>query len=322
MSRRGDDSDSKPLNTHKFSLGPDYEAVERLGKGTYGSVFKIKHKKTGEILAVKKIKMDVESEGVPSTALREIAILKKMRHPNIVEVKGTALGEKAIEIGLEFMPYDLCKYSKSYLRKESFDENKQRTIKSIMFQLLVATEFLHSHKILHRDLKPGNVLVKPDENDISKVVCKLADFGLARIYSIPIRPYTKEVLTLWYRGPEMILGISNYSTGMDIWSLGCIFGELFYGKPIFQGDSEIDQLFKMFQVFGTFNETVLPGYKSYPYFNKEFPFWKGEGLENYMKKGKIMMDDKAMDLFKKMLKIDPVQRISCKEALEHVRIIF
>lgn len=306
-----------------FYLGDHYETLKKLGKGTYGSVYQVKNTLTGEIMAIKKMKMDVESEGVPSSSLREISILKKMVHPNVVEVKDIGFGEKAIEVGLEYMPYDLGKYYQTFLtHQKNFTIFNKKTIKNIMYQLLKATEYLHSHKILHRDLKPQNILVRPSLNadfseNLAKPICKLADFGLSRVYSIPIRPYTKEVLTLWYRGPEMILGISNYSTGLDVWSLGCIFGELYFGRPIFMGDCDIDQLFKIFQVFGTFNEEILPGYKSFPYFNKEFPYWKGEGLESYMKKGMIQMDDQALDLLKKMLKIDPVKRISCRDALNH-----
>jgi len=104
-------------------------------------------------------------------------------------------------------------------------------VKSIMYQILKGVEFLHSRKVLHRDLKPQNILI--DE----KLRVKIADFGLSRTYSIPIRQYTKEVLTLWYRAPELILGINEYSTGIDMWSVGCIFAELFFKKPFFTGDS-------------------------------------------------------------------------------------
>ena len=182
-----------------------------------------------------------------------------------------------------------------------------------MYQIIKATDFLHSHKILHRDLKPQNILVKE-----GNFLVKLADFGLSRVYSIPIRPYTREVLTLWYRAPEMMLGMCNYSTGLDIWSIGCMFGELFLKKPLFVGDSEIDQLFKIMQVFGTFNEDILPGYKSFPFYNQEFPFWKPKGLRNYLVENtQVLFDEQALDLIEKMLVIDPIKRISCREMISH-----
>lgn len=305
----------KPLSEKVFALGKAYIATARLGKGTYGTVYKVVKKDTNEIFAIKKIKMDVDTEGIPSTALREIAILKKMRHPNIISIKGLAFSDKNIELCLEYCQFDLKKFMDHH--KDDPSVYNIRTIKSLMYQIVKATDFLHSHKILHRDLKPQNVLVTE-----GTLIAKLADFGLSRVYSIPIRPYTKEVLTLWYRSPEMMLGMSNYSTGLDIWSLGCIFGEFFMKKPMFMGDSEIDQLFKIMKVYGTFNENVLPGYKSFPYFNKEFPYWRPMGLREYMTAScQVPMDEVAFDLLEKMLRIDPIKRISCKDALNHVSIV-
>lgn len=311
-----DKKEKKPLCDKVFALGKGYIATERLGKGTYGTVYKVIKKETNEAFAIKKIKMDVDTEGIPSTALREIAILKKMKHPNIVKIVDLSFSDKNIELCLEYCQFDLKKFMDYY--KDDSSIYNIRTIKTIMYQIIKATDFLHSHKILHRDLKPQNVLVTE-----GTLIAKLADFGLSRVYSIPIRPYTKEVLTLWYRSPEMMLGMSNYSTGLDIWSLGCMFGEFFMKRPMFMGDCEIDQLYKIMKVFGTFNENILPGYKSFPYFNKEFPFWKGTGLIKYISDNAIIpMEQIAFDLLEKMLKIDPVKRISCKDALNHVSIIF
>lgn len=309
-----DDETTRALKLKTFVLSKDLIALSKLGKGTYGTVYKVQNKKTNEFFAVKKIKMDVDTEGIPSTALREIAILKKMNHPNIVNIIELAFSDKNIELCLEYCEYDLKKFIDNHKADNSV--YNLRTIKSLMYQIIKATDYLHSHKVLHRDLKPQNVLVN------QKCIAKLADFGLSRVYSIPIRPYTKEVLTLWYRSPEMILGMSNYSIGLDIWSLGCIFGELFTTKPMFAGDCELDQLFQIFRVFGTFNEKMLPGYKSFPYFNKDFPYWKGCGLQSFMAQhAKIPLDSAAFDLLEKMLVIQPDKRISCREALSHVSII-
>ena len=254
----------------------------------------------------------MDDEGIPSTALREISILKKMKHPNVVNVIEIAFNNTNIELCLEYCKYDLKKLIETKKNDHSFYNIS--FIKNMMFQLLKGVDHLHSHKILHRDLKPQNILINEE-----KMILKLADFGLSRVYSIPIRPYTKEVLTLWYRAPEMMLGIGNYAIGLDIWSIGCIFAELYIKKPLFMGDSEIDQLYKIMQVYGTFNELTLPGYKAFPYFNQNFPFWKGTGLRNYVNKRckSLKMDDLALDLLEKMLTIDPIKRITCKEALNH-----
>ena len=305
-------SEDEDITKKQFALGIQFQAVERLGKGTYGTVYKARKKGCDKFFAIKKIKNELDNEGIPSTALREIAILKKMKNPNVVNVEGIAFNKKHIELCLEYCKYDLKKLIDSKKHDSSFYNVK--FVKNMMYQLLRGVEHLHSHKILHRDLKPQNILV--DDNGW---ILKLADFGLSRVYSIPIRPYTKEVLTLWYRAPEMMLGINNYAIGLDIWSIGCIFVELYLGKPFVMGDSEIDQLFKLFQIYGTFNELTLPGYKNFPYFDQDFPFWKGIGLKNYLKQRShiIPIDDTAFNLMEKMLAIDPCKRITCKEALNH-----
>ena len=305
-------SEDEDITKKQFALGIQFQAVERLGKGTYGTVYKARKKGCDKFFAIKKIKNELDNEGIPSTALREIDILKKMKNPNVVNVEGIAFNKKHIELCLEYCKYDLKKLIDSKKHDSSFYNVK--FVKNMMYQLLKGVEHLHSHKILHRDLKPQNILV--DDNGW---ILKLADFGLSRVYSIPIRPYTKEVLTLWYRAPEMMLGINNYAIGLDIWSIGCIFVELYLGKPFVMGDSEIDQLFKLFQIYGTFNELTLPGYKNFPYFDQDFPFWKGIGLKNYLKQRShiIPIDDTAFNLMEKMLAIDPCKRITCKEALNH-----
>ena len=284
-------SEDEDITKKQFALGIQFQAVERLGKGTYGTVYKARKKGCDKFFAIKKIKNELDNEGIPSTALREIAILKKMKNPNVVNVEGIAFNKKHIELCLEYCKYDLKKLIDSKKHDSSFYNVK--FVKNMMYQLLKGVEHLHSHKILHRDLKPQNILV--DDNGW---ILKLADFGLSRVYSIPIRPYTKEVLTLWYRAPEMMLGINNYAIGLDIWSIGCIFVELYLGKPFVMGDSEIDQLFKLFQIYGTFNELTLPGYKNFPYFDQDFPFWKGIGLKNYLKQRShiIPIDDTAFYL--------------------------
>ena len=305
-SKKNDDDLQK-----KFLLGEDYKALERLGNGTYGTVFKVKKTSSNEILAVKKFNMEKELDGIPSTALREIAILKQLNHPNIVSVKDLAFGEHHIELCLEYCTYDLKKLMDHLLKTDKASYNNS-FIQNMMYQIIQGVEYLHCNKIFHRDLKPQNILVS------DAYIAKLADFGLSRVYSIPLRPYTKEILTLWYRAPEMLLGVNTYSIGLDMWSIGCIFVEMFFGKPFVTGDSEIDQLFKLMQIYGSFNDMVLPGYKYYPYYNEDFPFWKPKGLRNYLKeKAIVKMDEKALDLAEKMLVIDPCKRISCKEALKH-----
>jgi cyclin-dependent kinase 1 len=216
-----------------------FEKSQTIGSGTYGVVYKGRNKKTNEVIAIKKIKIELESEGVPSTALREISILRELKHPNIVELKDVVCSENKLYLLFEFLEIDMRKYLESLADEEYLEAD---IIKSFVFQILEGVAYCHSKKIIHRDLKPQNLLL--DQYG----TVKIADFGLARAFSIPIRPYTKEVLTLWYRSPEILLGCVEYSTPVDIWSVGCIFAELCLKKPIFQGDYDIDQLFKIFKL--------------------------------------------------------------------------
>lgn len=215
-----------------------FEKNQHIGSGTYGVVYKGVNKKTNETIAIKKIKIELDSEGVPSTALREISILRELKHKNIVELKDVVCSENKLYLLFEYLEIDLRKYLESLGESEVLDPE---VVKSFIFQIIEGVAYCHSKKIIHRDLKPQNLLL--DQN--GKV--KIADFGLARAFSIPIRPYTKEVLTLWYRAPEILLGCVDYCTAVDIWSVGCIFAELCLKRPLFQGDYDIDQLFKIFK---------------------------------------------------------------------------
>lgn len=210
---------------------------------------------------------------------------------------------------MEYFPYDLKKFSDNFRYNPAVFN--QKNIKLIMFQIIRGVDYLHSRKFLHRDLKPANILI-----DHITLNTKIADFGLSRLYSFPVRPLTKEVLTLWYRAPELMLGFFNYSLDLDMWSVGCIFAEIVIGRPLIQGDSEIDQIFKIFNIFGTPTDETLPGYSNFPDYNKNYPRFKGIGLKNYI--GEDKMEPLAMDLLEKLLVIDPCKRITAKEALNHV----
>jgi serine/threonine protein kinase len=142
---------------------------------------------------------------------------------------------------------------------------------------------------------------------------KIADFGLARAFGVPVRTYTHEVVTLWYRAPEILLGGEQYSTPVDIWSIGCIFAEMVIKRPLLPGDSEIDQLFRTFRLLGTPNENTWPGVSAYPDFKSTFPQWSAQPLKNYMKD----LDDNGIDLLARMLVYEPCKRISAKDALRH-----
>ncbi|XP_041056691.1 cyclin-dependent kinase 2-like isoform X1 [Carcharodon carcharias] len=281
----------------------NFQKVEKIGEGTYGVVYKAMNKVTGEMVALKKIRLDAEMEGVPSTAIREISLLKELNHPNIVKLLDVIHSEKKLYLVFEFLNQDL----KKYMDSAPPTGLPLQLVKSYLFQLLQGVAFCHSHRVLHRDLKPQNLLI----NDAGAI--KLADFGLARAFGVPVRTYTHEVVTLWYRAPEILMGCKFYSTAVDVWSIGCIFAEMVTRKPLFPGDSEIDQLFRIFRTLGTPNESVWPGVTQLPDFKANFPRWLRQDFNKILPN--LDMDGK--DLLMQMLQYDPNKRISAKVAISH-----
>jgi len=177
-----------------------------------------------------------------------------------------------------------------------------------MYQIVKGIAYCHCHRVLHRDLKPQNLLID------KKGFIKLADFGLARAFNLPVRTYTHEVVTLWYRSPEILLGTKHYSTPVDIWAIGCIFAEMILQTALFQGDSEIDQLYKIFHILGTPTEQDWPGFSQLPHYKSSFPMWNENKIPLIMKD---FLDEDALDLLSKMLIYEPSRRISAKAALNH-----
>ena len=319
------------------------------------------------IVALKKIRLEAEDEGVPSTAIREISLLKELQDPNIVKLYNIvhADGHK-LYLVFEFLDMDLKKYME--LDRKKYTEAVQAgsaappasgdveraglgavMVKKFMSHLVAGIRFCHAHRVLHRDLKPQNLLIDRDGN------LKLADFGLARAFGVPLRSYThevslsyaarlwvtltlEEVVTLWYRSPEILLGAKQYSTGVDMWSIGCIFAEMCTWKPLFPGDSEIDEIFKIFRYFlasgflpphrprlseslatdsrrilGTPDETIWPDVTALPDYKSSFPKWS----RDFAKPISPNLDPDGLELLEYMLAYDPAMRISAKRAIQH-----
>jgi len=282
----------------------DFVKLEKIGEGTYGVVYKGRQKSTGKLVALKKIRLESEEEGVPSTAIREISLLKELRHPNVVTLEDVVVEEKSLHLIFEFLSMDLKKYLDTIPDGQYMDKS---LVKSYLFQICEALYFCHRRRILHRDLKPQNLLID------NKGVIKLADFGLARAIGIPVRVYTHEIVTLWYRAPEVLLGSQRYSMPVDVWSIGCIFSEMATKKPLFHGDSEIDQIFRIFRILGTPNEENWKGVSHLPDYKPTFPKWKDNKLRSCVKN----IDDDGIDLLQKMLLYDPAYRISTKAIVTH-----
>jgi len=283
-----------------------YAKLEKIGEGTYGVVYKAKDVTTNQFVALKKIRLEAEDEGVPSTAIREISLLKELNDDNIVRLLDIVHADQKLYLVFEFLDVDLKRYMENGNRDNS--PISLDIVKKFTHQLNSGLVYCHSHRILHRDLKPQNLLIDKHEN------LKLADFGLARAFGIPMRTYTHEVVTLWYRAPEVLLGSRHYSTAVDMWSVGCIFAEMaMQGAPLFPGDSEIDQIFKIFRILGTPDEANWPGVKSLPDYKDTFPRWSKQELARIVP----TLDEVGIDMLKRTLTYDSAKRISAKRALVH-----
>ncbi|RNC58583.1 cell division protein kinase 2 [Trypanosoma cruzi] len=223
-----------------------YERQEKIGEGTYGVVYRARDTATGATVALKRIRLDTEEEGVPCTAIREISLLKELRHANIVKLLDVCHSESRLTLVFEYMELDL----KKYMDQEEGNLDAA-TIQDFMRDLLNGVRFCHDRNVLHRDLKPPNLLISREKS------LKLADFGLGRAFGIPVKKFTHEVVTLWYRSPDVLLGSTQYGTPVDIWSVGCIFAEMVIGAPLFAGKNDADQLLRIFVFWG--HQTIRYG---------------------------------------------------------------
>ncbi|KZT68342.1 Pkinase-domain-containing protein [Daedalea quercina L-15889] len=298
----------------------DYNVLTKLGEGTFGEVHKAVHREKGYIVALKRILMHNEKEGMPVTALREIKILKSLCHPNIINIQDMfvvkSIGKEPLSVYMVFpyMDHDLA----GLLENERVKFNPSQ-IKLYMKQLIEGTEYMHRNHILHRDMKAANLLISNDG------CLKIADFGLARAFDPKItqvkedvrgkeRKYTNCVVTRWYRPPELLLGARQYGGEVDMWGIGCVLGEMFWRRPILPGGSDIDQLEKIWQLCGTPNEQTWPGWD-------QLPGCEGVRTWNtYNRRLRIVYEQigsETVDLLDKLLSCNPRERLTAEQALDH-----
>nr|O61847.2 RecName: Full=Cyclin-dependent kinase 2; AltName: Full=Cell division protein kinase 2 [Caenorhabditis elegans] len=281
-------------------------SLRRIGEGTYGVVFKAIHVRDNVKCALKMIRTDRDEEGIPSTCLREISCIKDLQHDNIVTLFDIIYANSKLYMVFEFIDRDLKNLLE--MLEPTNSVLPPNYVKSFMWQLLSALSYCHLRRIVHRDLKPQNILVSDSG------VIKIADFGLARNFSFPSRNYTHEVVTLWYRPPEILLGSQRYSTSLDMWSLGCIFSEIASNKPLFPGECEISQLFKIFEIVGTPNIKSWPGVDSFPHYKAVFPQWP----VNLKKLEETScLTGNGLDVLREILRYPPERRLTAKGALSH-----
>ncbi|XP_041365004.1 cyclin-dependent kinase-like 2 isoform X2 [Gigantopelta aegis] len=281
-----------------------YENLGLVGEGSYGMVLKCRHKETGQIVAIKKFLESEDDKMVKKIALREVKMLKQLRHDHLVNLIEVFRRKKRLYLVFEFVDHTVL----DELEKcpNGLDEN---TCRKILWQVLKGIEFCHLHNIIHRDIKPENILVSKSG------IVKLCDFGFARTLAQPGETYTDYVATRWYRAPELLVGDTKYGRAVDIWAIGCLLSEMLTGEPLFPGDSDIDQLYHIVKCFGN----LTPRHREVFLRN---PLFVGMRLPEVreiipLEKKFHRISNWSLDLMKQCLRLDPDLRPTCSELVLH-----
>lgn len=292
----------------------NFETLNHIEEGSYGFVSRARDIATGQIVALKRIKMEPahSGDGFPITALREIAILQRARHANVVSLHEVVAGPSPTDVTLvfEFFEHDL-----KTLQDDMPEPFLASETKTLLRQLTSAMAFLHRNFILHRDLKTSNILLS------NRGHLKIADFGMARYMPPPgAPPLTQLVVTLWYRAPELLLGTETYGADVDMWSLGCIFGELLSKGPILQGKNEVDELALIFSLCGVPTEKSWPGFWRLP--NAKGLKIPRDASASLNTAGRIrtkfpFLTAAGVDLLSSLLSLNPELRPTADEVLQH-----
>ncbi|KAL8567582.1 hypothetical protein ACOMHN_054395 [Nucella lapillus] len=281
-----------------------YENLGLVGEGSYGMVLKCRHKDTAQLVAIKKFLESEDDKLVKKIAMREVKMLKQLRHDHLVNLIEVFRRKKRLYLVFEFVDHTVL----DELEKcpNGLDEN---TCRKILWQVLKGTEFCHLHHIIHRDIKPENILVSKGG------IVKICDFGFARTLAQPGETYTDYVATRWYRAPELLVGDTKYGKAVDIWAVGCLLSEMLTGEPLFPGDSDIDQLYHIVKCFGNLTPRHREVFLRNPLFvGMRIPEVREvQPLERKFTK----VSSEALDFMKQCLRLDPDNRPTCSELLKH-----
>jgi len=302
----------------------DVDAFEKkfqVGEGTYGSVFVARDRASNEIVALKRINTEQEENGFPITALREVKLLKGLKHPNMVLLKEIVCSKEQGSNGSlpknVFMVFEYLEYDLTGVLETPEIRLTQDHVKSWSQQLLNGVHYMHKNKVIHRDLKASNLLINRNGE------LKIADWGLARSWNSEMKRLTNKVITLWYRPPELLLGMIDYSTKIDMWSVGCIVAEMFRRSGFLKGRNEAHQLELIYKVCGT------PNTQEWPNLERKCRLWKkfAPGPDDKIYPNRLAqclrenlphpkwMTDSAVNLIGKLMEKNPDERWSAEQAL-------
>lgn len=284
-----------------------YENLGKIGEGAFGEVFKGKRLQDGVLVALKKVRIRNPEEGIPKNLMREMKALQRIDHPNVVTLFDHFPCGSSLVLVFEFLVTDLHQLLNALA--DMAQHLSAPAIKCIMIMILQGIGAVHSAQIIHRDLKPANMLFDNKGN------LKLADFGLARVHEKDAgASYSHEVATRWYRAPELLFGARRYNQAVDIWAVGCVFGELLNRSPLFPGENDIDQLYRVQQSLGTPTLQTWPGVTTLPDYHKiQFPFMSPVPLEEILADAPL----EAVSLLQQFIVYDPSKRTTANDALQH-----
>lgn len=283
----------------------DFEKLNRVGEGTYGVVYRARDTVSGDMVAIKRVKMKQETGGLPISSLREITILTSVRHENLVLLKHVVVGRNLTSV---FLVMEYCDQDLGNLLDNMPVAFTESQVKCIMLQIIRGIEHLHDMFIIHRDLKMSNVLMT------QQGIVKIADFGMARAFGQPARAMSPRVVTLWYRSPELLLGSELYGMPVDCWALGCIMGELLNHAPLMPGRTEAHQIELIVRLLGAPNDAIWPGMSSLP-FARSFSI-PVQPYNNVSSKF-AFVSRVGIDLINALLTFDPKQRATAQDAWRH-----
>lgn len=285
------------------NLRTNYIKLDKLGGGVHGAVYKVKYVNTGELFAMKKCFNSAnDADGFCSSSLREIALLQSLECKYVMRAHAVFVHNNKMHIIFELMDTDLA----ACMKKKKLSKN---VVQKYTKQLFKGLAYCHSRGIIHRDIKPQNLLIGPNG-------LKIADFGLSRAVCIPMRAYTPEVCTMWYRPPEILIDSDTYAFSVDVWSVGCIFAEMITGDALFCDCTEFGNLLRIFKTLGMPTEQTWPGFETLPAFCHNKPAFSRVG-HKAGSLSHITTDPTILDFLYKMLSCNPRNRITAKDALVH-----